>query len=161
MPDSFGNGRQQMQRTGRRRKGRALQTDRPTESGIGLLKKKSGPYRLTTGIFGSIRNIRALAIQQRCALLVLPRRTYYYAPRPESAENLRLMRRLDELYLDCPSFGSRRMAVMLGVNRGLVRSRIRRSFTGVSLCRIPCALNWSGRALRTRFECGQHVHPHG
>src|ERR1022692_1749349 len=27
------------------------------------------------------------------------------------------MRRLDELYLECPFFGSRRMAVMLGVNR--------------------------------------------
>jgi uncharacterized damage-inducible protein DinB len=27
------------------------------------------------------------------------------------------MRRLDELYLECPFFGSRRMAVQLGVNR--------------------------------------------
>jgi putative transposase len=27
------------------------------------------------------------------------------------------MRRLDELYLNCPFFGSRRMAVTLGVNR--------------------------------------------
>jgi putative transposase len=58
-----------------------------------------------------------LTIQQQCELLSLPRSTYYYQPRPESAENLRLMRRLDELYLECPFFGSRRMAVMLGVNR--------------------------------------------
>ena len=58
-----------------------------------------------------------MTIQQQCELLSLPRSTYYYQPRPESAENLCLMRRLDELYLECPFFGSRRMAVMLGVNR--------------------------------------------
>jgi len=58
-----------------------------------------------------------LTIEQQCELLGLPRSTYYYQPRSESAENLRLMRRLDELYLECPFFGSRRMAVTLGVNR--------------------------------------------
>ena len=58
-----------------------------------------------------------LSVQRQCELLGLPRSTYSYQPRPESAENLRLMRRLDELYLNCPFFGSRRMAVTLGVNR--------------------------------------------
>jgi putative transposase len=58
-----------------------------------------------------------LSVQRQCELLGLPRSSYYYQPRPESAENLRLMRRLDELYLNCPFFGSRRMAVTLGVNR--------------------------------------------
>ena len=58
-----------------------------------------------------------MTIRQQCELLGLARSTYYYQPRPESAENLRLMRQLDELYLDCPFFGSRRMAVTLGVNR--------------------------------------------
>ncbi len=38
-----------------------------------------------------------LTIQQQCELLGLPRSTYYYRPRLEGAENLRLMRRLDEL----------------------------------------------------------------
>ena len=56
-------------------------------------------------------------MQRQCELLGLPRSTYYYQPRAESTENLRLMRRLDELYLECPFFGSRRMAVKLGVNR--------------------------------------------
>ena len=36
---------------------------------------------------------------------------------PESAENLRLMRQLDELYLKCPFFGTRKMAVELNFNR--------------------------------------------
>lgn len=58
-----------------------------------------------------------LSVQRQCELLGLPRSTYYYQSRPESAENLRLMRRLDELYLEWPFFGSRRMAVTLGVNR--------------------------------------------
>ena len=56
-------------------------------------------------------------MQQQCELLGVPRSTYYYQPRPESAENLRLLRGLDELYLECPFFGSRRMAVSLEVNR--------------------------------------------
>ena len=58
-----------------------------------------------------------MTIERQCQLLGLPRSTYYYQPRPESAENLRLMRRLDELYLECPFFGSPRMAATLGVNR--------------------------------------------
>jgi putative transposase len=55
----------------------------------------------------------------------VPRSTYYYAPRPESTENLRLLRQLDQLYLDCPFFGSRRMAVTLGVNRKRIQRLMR------------------------------------
>ncbi len=47
----------------------------------------------------------------------MPRSTYYHVPQPESAENLRLLRKLDELYLKYPFFGSRKMAVMLRANR--------------------------------------------
>src|SRR5579864_5598010 len=39
----------------RRRERRAVQTDRPAESGVGLSQKKSWPYRLTTNGNGSIR----------------------------------------------------------------------------------------------------------
>ncbi len=56
-------------------------------------------------------------MQQQCELLGVPRSTYYYQPQPETAENLRLMRQLDELYLQCPFFGSRKMAVELEINR--------------------------------------------
>jgi putative transposase len=47
----------------------------------------------------------------------LPRSTCYYQPQPETAENLRLLRQLDELYMECPFYGSRRMAIELKVNR--------------------------------------------
>jgi putative transposase len=38
---------------------------------------------------------------------------------------LRLLRRLDQLYLDCPFFGSRKMAFELGVNRKRVQRLMR------------------------------------
>ena len=43
----------------------------------------------------------------------MPRSTYYYQPMADSAENLRLLRALDELYLKLPFYGSRKMAVKL------------------------------------------------
>jgi putative transposase len=57
--------------------------------------------------------------------LGVPRSTYYYQPRPESPENLRLLRRLDELYLEFPFFGSRKMAAMLEVNRKRIQRLMR------------------------------------
>ena len=74
---------------------------------------------------GSIHNIPSLSVQRQCELLGVPRSTYYYQPRPESAENLRLLRRLDELYMECPFFGSRRMAVTLEVNRKRIQRLMR------------------------------------
>jgi putative transposase len=56
----------------------------------------------------------ALSVSRQCALLGLARSTAYYTPTGESAENLRLMRRLDELYTRRPFYGRRRMAVELG-----------------------------------------------
>ena len=52
---------------------------------------------------------RQLTIGRQCALLGLPRASYYHRPAPESARNLRLMRVLDETYLAHPFFGSRQM----------------------------------------------------
>jgi putative transposase len=57
--------------------------------------------------------------------LGLSRSTRYYAPRGESAENLALMRRIDEQYLETPFYGSRRMAVVLDVNRKRIQRLMR------------------------------------
>ena len=54
-----------------------------------------------------------LSIVAQCELLDLPRSSYYYAPVPECAENLQLMRLIDEQYLATPYYGSRRMAQYL------------------------------------------------
>jgi putative transposase len=46
-------------------------------------------------------------------LLGLNRSSLYYEPAPETPENLRLMRLIDEQYLACPFYGSRRMTEWL------------------------------------------------
>jgi len=43
----------------------------------------------------------------------ISRSGFYYEAVPESEENLALMRRLDELHLDYPAYGSRRLMVLL------------------------------------------------
>jgi len=50
-----------------------------------------------------------LSVSRQCRLLDLARSSYYYRPTEESDEDLRLMRLIDERYLACPFFGSRRM----------------------------------------------------
>ena len=59
-------------------------------------------------------------------MLGLGRSTYYYEPCGESAENLALMRSIDELYMRYPFFGCRRIGVMLGVDKDRVRRLMRR-----------------------------------
>ena len=68
-----------------------------------------------------------LSISRQCELLGLARSTWYYEAASETAENLRLMRLIDEQYLRTPFFGSRRMAVWLA-NQGwaINRKRIQR-----------------------------------
>jgi putative transposase len=51
-----------------------------------------------------------LPIIRQCELLGLARASYYHKPEPESDENLKLMRVLDETHLAHPEFGSRQMA---------------------------------------------------
>ena len=57
-----------------------------------------------------------LSIQQQSELLGVPRSPTIKQPRPESAENMRLLRLLDRLCLKCPFT---EMAHELAVNRGL------------------------------------------
>ncbi len=48
-----------------------------------------------------------LPISRQAEALGVSRGAVYYKPRPTSAEDLRIMRRLDELHLDYPFAGSR------------------------------------------------------
>ena len=73
-----------------------------------------------------------LSVVRQCALLGLARASYYHQPEPESDENLRLMRVIDETYLAYPSFGSRQMARWLrrqghAVNRKRVQRLMRQT----------------------------------
>ena len=67
-----------------------------------------------------------LSIRRQCELLGLARGSWYYESAGETAENLKLMRRIDELYLKRPYYGSRRMGNELSVNRKRVQRLMRR-----------------------------------
>lgn len=67
-----------------------------------------------------------MSVRRQCELLGLNRSSWYYQGQGESAENLALMRRIDELYLQRPYFGSRRMAKQLDIDRKRARRLMRR-----------------------------------
>ena len=50
-----------------------------------------------------------LPVVQQCRLLSLNRSTFYYQPKLVSEVDLRLMRRIDEMHLKRPFYGSRRI----------------------------------------------------
>ncbi len=50
-----------------------------------------------------------LSVVAQCRLLKIARSTLYYRPAPVSEDDLAVMRRLDELYLATPVYGTRRM----------------------------------------------------
>jgi putative transposase len=68
-----------------------------------------------------------LSVRRQCAQLNVAR-SGVYRPRPEpDAQDLALMRRIDELYLEKPFYGSRRMTFDLNEEgRGVNRKRVRR-----------------------------------
>jgi putative transposase len=54
-----------------------------------------------------------LSLRRQCQLLGLNRSTWYYQPAGESADNLQLMRLIDEQYLRTPFYGWPRMSAYL------------------------------------------------
>ena len=56
---------------------------------------------------------RELAVRRQAELLSVSRASVYYRSRPVSERDLRLMRRLDELHLEAPFYGARKLAAVL------------------------------------------------
>lgn len=50
-----------------------------------------------------------LSIRRQCELPGLNRSNYYYGPVRTSDETLRIMRRIDEIFTECPCYGSRKI----------------------------------------------------
>jgi len=71
-----------------------------------------------------IHTNHALPKTRRCELLDVARSSAYYRPEPVSAQDLTLMRRIDEIHLRLPFYGSRRMRDELE-DRGHVVNRKR------------------------------------
>jgi putative transposase len=72
-------------------------------------------------------NHPGLRLSHQCRLLSISRSSFYYTPKGEKPENLALMRRIDELFLKYPFYGSRQMVRQLR-REGLCigRHRVRR-----------------------------------
>ena len=69
----------------------------------------------------------ALSVRRQCELLGLSRPSLYYEPAPETPENLRLMRLIDEQYTARPFYGSRRLTAWLrSQGHGVNRKRVQR-----------------------------------
>jgi putative transposase len=96
-----------------------------------------------------------LSVRRQCELLGLNRSSVYYAVVPEAGENLRLMRRIDEQYLACPFYGSRRMTAWL-VSQGeeVNRKRVQRlmRLMGLEAIYPKPRLSMAGR--------GQRIYPY-
>jgi putative transposase len=54
-----------------------------------------------------------MSIVKQCDLLGISRSGFYYAPVPESEENLGIMRWMDEQYLNTPFYGVERLQVLI------------------------------------------------
>jgi putative transposase len=96
-----------------------------------------------------------LSLSRQCRILSIGRSSFYYAPKGESPEVLALMRRIDELFLKYPFYGSRQMARHLrreGICIG--RHRVRRLMRLMGLAAIY-------RAPKTSLPHPEHrVYPY-
>ena len=86
-----------------------------------------------------------MSIRRQCSLLSFTRSAYYYAPRPVSDGNLKLMNRIDEIFTDNPDYGSRFMRKILKREDGISvnRKRIVRLMRKMGICAIYPGKNTS------------------
>jgi putative transposase len=85
----------------------------------------------------------AVALCRQCELVGLARSSYYYEPAPTSDEQLALLRLVDELFTEQPTYGQRRLQVVLARDHGVVvgRKRLRGVLQTLGLaavCPRPC-----------------------
>ena len=107
------------------------------------------------------REHQKLSVSRQCRLLTVS--TVYYQPLGESAQTLALMRRIDELYLDYPFYGSRQMMRHLareGVAVG--RHRVRRLLRLLGLEAISWRIRIACIPIASSVESGvvrrYHLH---
>ena len=73
------------------------------------------------------RSGKDLSVRRQCALVGVARSGIYRPKRVAGADDLAVMRRIDELHLELPFYGSRRMTFELNKEgRGVNRKRVRR-----------------------------------
>ena len=99
--------------------------------------------------------VYGLSVRRQCELLGLHRSNVYYEPVPESAAELRLMRLIDEEYLQHPHLGSRGMVLHLARHGETVnRKKMQR------LLRKMALQSLAPRPSTTRRAAGHKVYPY-
>src|SRR5437867_527350 len=67
------------------------------------------------------------SMRRQCEMLAVSRSSVYYEPIAPDEDELALMRRIDELHLECPFYGSRKIARELrGGGEAINRKRVQR-----------------------------------
>jgi HTH-like domain len=85
-----------------------------------------------------------LSVIRQCALLGIARSSFYYRPRPESAEELEVLQRLDRIFTRLPVYGSRRLQVaLLREGTSIGRRRVRRLMRKLGLWAVRPKRNTS------------------
>ena len=93
-----------------------------------------------------------LSVSRQCTLLGIARSSFYDRPRPETAEEFELLKRLDRIFTDHPVYGSRRLQVALlreGIPVG--RRRVRRLMRKLGLWAVGPKRNTSKRHPKHKF----------
>ena len=89
-----------------------------------------------------------LSLSRQCRLLTISRSSFYYAAKGESLDNLALMRRIDELFLKYPFYGSRQMV-----------RQLRREGVCVGRHRVRCLMRLMGLAAIYQAPRTSAPHP--
>ena len=87
-----------------------------------------------------------LSIVRQCDLASIGRSSYYREPTVENGETLRLMRLIDEQFLETPWYGSRQMARHLRRNGWYVGRRCRHRWSRFHRIRKRRVAGWRGHA---------------
>src|SRR5580704_13912385 len=105
----------------------ALRQDRPTDGRTGFLGQEARAMSAPDRRAMVERPGKHLSVRRQCALVGVAR-SGVYRPKPiAEADDLAVMRRIDELHLELPFYGSRRMTFELNKEgRGVNRKRVRR-----------------------------------
>ena len=95
-----------------------------------------------------------LSVRRQCVLLSLTRSGVYRSKPVAGADDLAVMRRIDELHLELPFYGSRRMTFELNKEgRGVNRKRVRR------LMRVMGSRRWFRALARAKPRPGTRYTP--
>ena len=95
-----------------------------------------------------------LSIRRQCELVSISRASFYRKPASETAENLELMRVIDEAFMETPWYGSRQMMRHLRRQGWCVgRKRVRRLMRKIGLSPIYQAPKTSAPPASSACAC--------